>query len=290
MESKVTIGADPEFGFINDVGSIVPPPMPFESQFGRDGCSYVCEIRPSPGGTPEELVKNIGLLFASGYSEWPEVRELKWKSGGMVTTYPIGGHIHIGNAKVKNGGLPDRGRVIQALNRLAAPMLLLTEDKEEAINRRVGSNYGRLSSSQRDQPHGVEWRVPYSWLGSAEEAGAVLSMVYTIAHGMINSEDFRKLALKVPYFDEETFTSCDKTSVLYYAADIIKVIKKAPLYQSYRSMMEPIWDTILSQSIFSYDILKGWDVKSAFDKIALGKLKPVKINVSSDDDSEEDEE
>lgn len=274
--SDITIGCDPEFGFLSTkTGNKVLPPSGLnqEMEFGIDGCSRICELRPAPAKDPRELVKTIGKTLYSGYKEYSGHRKYHWKAGGMCDDEPLGGHIHLGHNDLKR---PDNARqVATMLDTVVAPMVLLVEDQDEAIARRIGTSYGQIGASYRDQPrHGMEWRPLPSWLSSPEDAVSILSLTYVVA-SEYNNNDFKNLVQQLPLFDQDTYNACDKPGIIYYIPEILKCLKKAKLYKKYKDEIGILIDKIIKQDVMSTEsMVDAWSLPAL-----LKKEQPVEVTL-----------
>ena len=263
--TEITIGADPEYGFISNGGIVSASGCVrgSEGEFGVDGCGRVAELRPPYSTSPTGLVDNIYTVLKNGHAEHEAIRAFRWKAGGMACDEPIGGHIHFGHSKLCQGAY--QAKLGLALDRTLAVLCLMVEDGEEALNRRIGSNYGSLggSSSYRPQTHGVEYRVLASWLTSPEDAKAILSLAYLIA-SYFDNEDVMDEAGSIPGFDNQSFRECDKIGLMYYIPPIIKFIRNLPAYEKYEKEISHLFRLIKNQKIWACegDMKETWGLSA----------------------------
>lgn len=184
FEDRITVGADPEFGFLNSVGDSVYAgevmTQDLDGQFGLDGSDEVAELRPTHDVNPIRVVRNIREVLKSGLRRNRELSEYTWKAGSMVGNYPIGGHIHFGW-----DGTPsdldswfDVGKVMEAMDTYAAQIIMLLESRGE-FRARLQTSYGGLGN-YRQQAWGWEYRVLGSWLASPRIAAGVLALSKTV--------------------------------------------------------------------------------------------------------------
>lgn len=175
----LTIGADPEFGFLEEGKRFRPACnyLQYEGKFGTDGCSSIAEIRPPPAYDPLGLVENIRAVLRDGVLgngvKWIPLKN-EWHAGTLAGRCPIGGHIHF--------GVERKPELIESLDTYLAHTLALLEKEERARLRR--GRWGGLGAA-RDQPHGFEYRPPASWLVSPEITAGVLCLAYAVVSGSV---------------------------------------------------------------------------------------------------------
>lgn len=265
----VTIGCDPEYGIIK-AGRLVSPSEILVSstpEFGIDASGRVAELRPPPASSPGGLTTNIAKVLFDGITRYPELLKLKMKAGGTAVEEPIGGHIHFGHPLLKK---PEKARMVgEALDKTLAVLVLMVEDQEEALNRRVGSSYGSVGTGNyRDQPWGMEYRVLPSWLTTPDECEAVLSLSYAIVNEFQN-QDLMDEACSLPAYDTQAFKECDKVALMYWIPDIIAFIKKLPKYEEYKEKILPLFKLIKNQKVWSCDknMVDTWSLSHAYSEM-----------------------
>lgn len=121
------IGADPEFLLFNEEGSIIRASnvMGYHGQLGSDGA--MAEVRPKPAITPEDLTKNIQVLFEND-NLVENIKPYLWRAGcyfkDQNRDYPIGGHIHIGNpVRIAKMPTTSKERFFKVFNKIIDEML-----------------------------------------------------------------------------------------------------------------------------------------------------------------------
>ena len=295
---KVTLGCDPEWGILNEHGSIVRPDEVISNelneQFGIDGSERVAELRPTYANNPRGLVKNIRALLQEGLNVNPVLANYRWKAGSMVDDEPIGGHVHLGHKALISGeGMRNNQKVSQlttTLIRIVSPLMLMAEDKEEAIARRVGTGYGSLKGGNcmREQAYGVEYRTLPSWLTSPEDALSVLSLVHLCAVN-INNERFLDTACSLPEIEDEAFTDCNKKVASYYLGGIAKALKTAEGFADYLPDMQHLFNLIIDRKEFNtnQDMKDSWGLKMPDAATVAKAVATVKVSDDSDDEDEE---
>jgi hypothetical protein len=261
----ITIGADPEFGYL-DNGRLVTPrtvcPNLGEA-FGVDGCSSIAELRPKYGSTPGELTENIRKVLMKGVKDNPNVLPLHMKAGGFVGDNAIGGHIHFGHDGLLNEN--KRMALNKALNRTVAVLVMMVEDPSEAINRRVGTGYGSIEDrSYNPQDWGVEYRVLPSWLTHPKECESILSAAFILA-SEFQDEEILDDAQSLPGFNTQAFKECDKLQLLYHIPPIVKFMRKLPLYEKYEDQVNYLFRMIKDRSCWSFNanMLDTWGLREA---------------------------
>lgn len=186
---ELTIGADPEFVFVEDTGKaayadtvIAGSGIDKWGAFGSDGpCG---ELRPQPSDDVSRFILNIEKSFRLARGK---ALELRWAGGAsyshpdMERTYPIGGHIHLGLPKLPKASQPGaQHMVVKLLDELVAlPMVRI--DTPYASYRRSVENYGRCGSC-RTSNYKIEWRTPSGlWLINKDMAQATLATTKAVA-------------------------------------------------------------------------------------------------------------
>ncbi len=262
--AKITIGADPEFAFLDRAGRLKRPDSIIRGggtdvAFGIDGAGRVAELRPPYADSPKKLVANIKGVMQDGLNTYPLSAEMKWKAGGVAGEEPMGGHIHLGHDKLCSRSLATK--VGDALNRIVAPLVLMAEDRDEAVLRRLGSIYGQLTGEHcwREQPWGMEYRVLSSWLTSPEDALSVLTATYLVGKNFDNQE-FLDAALELPEVDNDFFIDCNKKVIAFYLQEIAKVMKKATGYRELLPDMRHLFSLIIERKTFDVnrDMKEAW--------------------------------
>ncbi len=261
--AEITLGADPEFGLIDPRGRLVNPGSVIRhtngDRFGIDGCGRVAELRPDPAKTPKELVENIRHILQTGVNENPHTALHIWKAGSTAAEEPIGGHIHIGNNSLCD--MREAERVAKVLTKIVTPLALMAEDRDEAIDRRVGTSYGAVDGENlwREQPWGMEFRTLCSWLMGPREAESILTLTYIVG-AQFDDKEWMNLAMALPMPESEHFIDCNKKVMSIYLTNIARVLKKAPVFKEFRSGLDFLFDTICSGKSFDHqqDMKKSW--------------------------------
>lgn len=127
--ADTVIGADPEFLLFDGNGRVIRANnvMSYNGPIGCDGA--MAEVRPQPAIVPEDLVRNIKVLFENK-SLTNRIEKYDWMAGCYYKDhqrdYPIGGHIHIGNpvqvARLDNS---NRVKFFKAFNKIMDELLAI---------------------------------------------------------------------------------------------------------------------------------------------------------------------
>ncbi len=174
-KTSITLGTDPEMESIIK-GVTVPATRLMQLSnnekvyLSHDGHTQPQrELRPDPSSSPEELVENIRDLIkiSSFFGENLSV---------LGKYYPLGGHIHIGNAT------PSKELVL-VLDYFLGPF-----EEFNSIERRK-SKYGK-PGDVRVKPHGFEYRTPPpAWLLTPTLALRTLQLTKIVVENIINNID-----------------------------------------------------------------------------------------------------
>lgn len=162
---RITIGADPEFGLIDDSGVLRRGShiLPNAGKFGSDGPGV--EVRPPPSNDHIEVVRSMQEILRNPPGG---VEAYHWKGGATHTdpsrTYWFGGHIHLGRPlqiapEDAYGCYEKIATILDGL--LALP--LVKWDTENPHLRRNGCqyHYGKAGDIRADYPEQdrFEYRV-----------------------------------------------------------------------------------------------------------------------------------
>lgn len=169
---EITVGADPEFGLIDQQGQFVRGSNVLKKAgaFGSDGPAV--EVRPAPSVDHVAMVNNIREILQQAPAA---VQHYDWVGGASFTTparnYWFGGHIHLGRPTQVD---PDEGihycynGIAKVLDHLLA-FPLVRFDTPNPHYRRKGCDYGygtagtgdtgETNSSVRSHPDRFEYRV-----------------------------------------------------------------------------------------------------------------------------------
>lgn len=271
FDKQLTIGADPEFLFLDSKGNVASaraliPNDNGASHFGVDGAGMAGEIRPGPSTDPKVVVGNIQRALKSGARRIAATRKYKWVGGS--TLHPIGGHIHFGTAKF---GQVDYRHLAASLDHYLAIPLLAIECKSEATGRRMGSGYGSLGD-MRAQNWGYEYRTAGSWITSPAVAISALSLAKVIAcdalAGKILSEDLWAI-------DNNKFR---EAMISHKITDKAwERIKKMSLFKKYEEAIFPAEDLYRKGLTWQAgDLKETWDVLSPKLMAAIAAKKAAK--------------
>lgn len=163
--SRITVGADPEFGLIDNDGRLIRGNhvVGHAGKFGSDGPSV--EVRPVPNTDHIKVVKSMSQILKNPPSR---AADYKWQGGATFSdhnrVYWFGGHVHLGRpAQIDAvGARPIYKRIATVLDGLLAlPMVRF--DTPEPWLRRNGCkyNYGKAGDIRDDyaEANRFEYRV-----------------------------------------------------------------------------------------------------------------------------------
>jgi hypothetical protein len=203
VEFSITIGGDPEFELIDVSGEVVEAHGAnefriFEScgNVGVDGSGDQIELRPEPG-PPEVVVDNIRQLLEHFNEHYGE----KYKLAASSSTYPCGGHIHIGITPLPDESYYDKlSKILDHF--IGKPTRGLNGPARKSDNE---YGYGRIGD-WRSQDHGMEYRTPPSAVWKNPEfTRIVLKLTYNLATSLSNN-------LEIEY-DSSNLTVQDLTDI-----------------------------------------------------------------------------
>jgi hypothetical protein len=198
--SRITVGADPEFGLIDHNGRLIRGNhvVGHAGKFGSDGPSV--EVRPSPNTDHRKVVDSMRSILLNPPADADEYR---WQGGATFKdpnrVYWFGGHVHLGRPSQieAQGARPIYERIATVLDGLLAlPMVRF--DTPEPWLRRNGCkyNYGKAGDIRDDyaEANRFEYRVLSGlWMVhptlSAIAIGAAKCITET-AYGRIAAEDY----------------------------------------------------------------------------------------------------
>ena len=147
----------------------------FNSSFGTDGCSEICEIRPGFSTSPIDLTAKIRTVLEYGAHKEPE---LEFYAGQFVNGYPIGGHCHV--------GLDYQPELIEAYDVVLGALSKCIDDLEQR-EKRQKSGYGKKGAYERNG-HGFEYRFPGSFLLSPSITLVTFTLLKLATIGVIDDE------------------------------------------------------------------------------------------------------
>ena len=201
LVNHFTLGADPEFVFVNRNNERIPAnSLGFRTGrfIGADMNGRLAEIRPKPHRSALHVTGSIldSLRFMALL--YPAVRPYRWVAGAYQHQDGLGGHVHFGRkqelpsihefirTKEQTGIHANEPTLLAGLDWLMESMIALGCYPEGECKQRVAAtegrgNYGR-EGDVRVQSHGFEYRTFPSWLDNPWLAFTTLTMAKLIAH------------------------------------------------------------------------------------------------------------
>ncbi len=152
IKEHTIIGADPEFLLFDKHDDVVHAynVLDHEGTLASDGA--MAEIRPKPSRSIKQLVENMRSIFKEGLNTG--IEQYYWNCAcfheNPNRSYPVGGHIHIGNPiEIENIPLDDREYIFKTINKIidqliAIPMTKLDVSKESKARRELYGYYGEM--------------------------------------------------------------------------------------------------------------------------------------------------
>lgn len=259
-ETKISLGADPEFMLRNRITSEMVVASKFFPRQGHVGCDQrsvagqkrlypLAELRPDPKSNYRELFKEIESNMKQAVQMAP-YNNVQFLGGSMpFPGYPVGGHIHFGGVK------PSRA-ILKALDNYLALPLLLIENPESARRRR--KKYGALGDFRVQAYGGFEYRTPASWLVSPKITKAVLALANLI---IVNHTHLTKDFLASDSLTED-FYACKKVNVYRRINSIKDDLMNLPNYSYYEKDIDYIWQMIKAKKRWKekVDFRKTWSL------------------------------
>jgi Phage phiEco32-like COOH.NH2 ligase-type 2 len=278
LEKKLTLGADPEFGFMSNRNFRSADEIlhhtddTYSDPFGLDGSGAVAEIRPSPSADPYVVVANIRSAMLGGIKKYPATRKLTWKAGSTISGEPIGGHIHFGTRGLLTGRGPHAGvaYLTSLLDIYLAQIAILLEKPSEATQRR--SDYGGLSD-YRTQAHGFEYRVLGSWLTDPKVAIGILSLAKVIVYqGIAHRMDTEKL-----YPDADDFQEANLKAIKKNFKALKREIMKFDLYSKYKEPINFIFELVENNKTWfpKENLKKAWGLNFKTKPLPRKNIKKI---------------
>ncbi len=278
------LGADPEFCCVD--GEVLYNANNFStltdsSELGRDGSGVPLEVRPNPEVEPLNLVKNIGEIFKRAILKEPDLTNYEWRAGAVVKEHPTGGHIHFGIKDIYD----DIQRAAYYLDQYVGATSLLLENPVEGKKRRYNFNYGKRCD-HRAQHHGMEYRVPSSWIMSPKSASAILCLSKTVMFEIIKGTNLQLIG-----GTEYDINECRLDNIRNNFGSIWKDIKKMTLYPKYKKELDAIYTWVKNKQTWEskLDMKQAWKLGVSTEKIKKFDLdeiwnkyrKSVKLNVGA---------
>lgn len=227
---NLKIGADPEFGLLQDGRCMGAANYFSGTRLGVDGGGTVAEVRPVASYEPIRVVDSIRTAFVTGVKNAPKSAELVWKAGNMAENQCIGGHIHFGTKEFPRLAV-NHGELAKCMDIFLTQIVVLLEKKTEAARRR--GSYGRLSD-MRQQSWGWEYRTLGSWLTSPRVALGVLSLAKVVA------TEYLEKGNAVYAGESINATAYQNTDKRTFRAKAPKLWKTIETFRLYKKFDEPI--------------------------------------------------
>lgn len=177
LVNHFTLGADPEFGFRDNLGRYVHAEtfgMNTLQAFGCDMCGRVAELRAYPSRFALDVVASMIDALRWIPLAHP-VGDVVWEAVSYIENDGCGGHLHFGRKRCVRKDteiLDDTLRLLLGVGTLSAP--------DFQVRAKV-TKYGKYGDV-RPQGHGYEYRTMPTWLSSPWLAYLVLVINKLIVH------------------------------------------------------------------------------------------------------------
>lgn len=167
LVNRFTVGADPEFFFVNKVGNYTHAEglgLTTLKAFGCDLAGRQAELRVAPSRFVLDLVASVTETLRWMSALVPDTRIMSWVSkpympnGGRADG--AGGHIHLARKHVT---LTTQVKSLDHATALCLGTGIF--NREDFNNRVMGTLYGKWGD-YRPQPFGFEYRTAPTWLAS----------------------------------------------------------------------------------------------------------------------------
>lgn len=162
--NKFTLGADPEFLFLDQFGGVMQAQhygLQAGLAFGMDTNGRLVELRPIPSRFALDIVASVLAELRWMSIMVPETMGAgKWISDPYFSRDGVGGHVHFAR---KRGEKVIREECAKLDKLFYAFMQMGFYDKESCRNRSNETHYGRFGDF-RVQKHGYEYRSMPTWL------------------------------------------------------------------------------------------------------------------------------
>lgn len=192
-----TIGADPEFGLVNDRGNyIYASRLDFgiEKAFGSDMSGRQVELRVHPDRSCLRVVASI-LDTLRWMAATTDAGMYKWWSGAMTANDGNGGHIHFGMKRKKN---------LNCLDNMGDLCIKNYLDQEGHTLRKDATNYGKYGDIRKTS-YGFEYRTLPTWLYSPWAAFLTLTFMKLSIYANVDYKTVNQLNIlrRFRYIDDD---------------------------------------------------------------------------------------
>ena len=224
--NRYKLGADPEFVFIEGRGDpdderrvdASTLGMKQGQAFGADNNGRLAEIRPHPSRSALKVCASVMNTLRWMNTVYPNLQQLKWKSGAYIHGDGIGGHVHFGRKR------PTRKTEVAALDVLSEMLLAMgVYPLREVQQRRQGDRLHQIYGMPGDfrlQTHGYEYRTFPSWLDSPGLAFITLTLAklavfnpdlllsFPVTGSLLHAQRIKNLLSYYKEIDDDALLAC----------------------------------------------------------------------------------
>ena len=144
--------------------------------------------------------------------------------------------------------------LVSALDTFVSLPLLFVEVPQAGKSRRL--SYGDLSQ-YRDEPYGIEYRTPPSWIATPQLSRAVLSTAFTVAQAALEKE------ITIPpitYF-EQKYREFNKEALYPELSRLNEIIRQTPLYRKYAKEINYLMTAAINNKpLLDAEIKTAWGI------------------------------
>lgn len=286
------MGADPELRF---KGIKATDCVQFEGKFGTDGPhSQIGELRPDPKFCPVNLSWEIESILRAGFKSYKRIQNVPWLAGSMQDGQALGGHVHFGTKHTD----PTFPFILDALDKLLAPVSLMLENSESAHSRRSGTGYGKLACDSKGKPSaggrgfetkdygGFEYRSPASWIVSRQITTGILALSKVIAFEAYNMKHNRHFERQLKCITRDdtfmnSYSSANKKHFITIIPTIHRIVSSFALYPRYEKYINVLFQLIYQGRDWndSVDMKKRWSIVPTIKKDTVEQKKIVPLRL-----------
>lgn len=285
----VTVGADPEFVYMDKYGNVIAACDRNIRGIGHDGAGTPAELRPGYTTDAISLANRVARSLAVGNGVERDAT-IRWRAAPLMRGVSLGGHLHFGVPEALASMERDRygyGRANGMLNHahhiygsILGPMTVAVEGLSGRFRRQLG-DYGELTDLRGEMrgTHWVmEWRAPGTWLSSPEVARGLILGGQALTRLMVSDPQFMTQALEAGTFNRPSSARTLPMLRAYYREDRRSTILKAMeevIPESHRdhwfNFLAMVWNGQTMK--YQRDIRSAWGVSPEIPVDYIGRDK-----------------
>lgn len=249
------------------------------------------EMRPLPGGSPEELVRHIGLMVGTMHKHMPFL-DMSTLSIGR----PAGGHVHLDVPAEIQNDTKAQARLVRIISTMLMP-ILASEHRMCAASRYTQGHYGHANDVRWDikgSQYCIELRALTSeWICTPKIATATLaylSVVWNEAvknHAKLSKEDI--IFKNQPQIEavQQMILADYKPIGKSIVDEVAKLVRGFELYEQFKEECELILNPEAAwkeKEQAGWELFRGWGFREkpkAITKRSLMADKAIKAKVKT---------